>query len=150
MKNDKKSGLVWTARILVAIVTFLNLQAALYFMFRPQDYAPGFELSGEPGTAMIRGMGLLFLMWNIPYIFALIHPLKHFISLIEAVVMQAIGVVGESILLLTLPGEHPLIHSSVVRFIGFDGAGLVVLMIALILVLRVRNRQVQQTKTARQ
>lgn len=125
----------------MAIVTFMNLQVALYFIFHPQDYAPGFELYGEPGTAMIRGVGLLFLMWNIPYIAALINPLKHFISLIEAVVMQAIGVIGESIILLTLPGTHPLIHSSVARFILFDGAGLVVLLIALIVILRVRNHQ---------
>ena len=143
MRNVKDPGLVWIARSLVAIVTFLNLQAALYFLFNPQDYAPGFELAGEPGIAIIRGVGLLFLMWNIPYVVALIHPLHHFISLVEAVVMQAIGVVGESIILLTLPGAHPLIESSVKRFVIFDGAGLVVLLIALILILHNKNRQVR-------
>ncbi len=108
-------------------------------MFRPADYAPGFELSGVPGSAVIQGMGLLFLMWNIPYLFALVNPLKHFVSLIEAVIMQAVGVVGETILLLVLKGEHPLIKASVLRFILFDGAGLILLIIALLLVLRVKR-----------
>lgn len=127
------------ARVMIGLVTFFNLQCAFYFMFRPADYAPGFELSGVPGSAVIQGMGLLFLMWNIPYLFALVNPLKHFVSLIEAVIMQAVGVVGETILLLVLKGEHPLIKASVLRFILFDGAGLILLIIALLLVLRVKR-----------
>ena len=123
----------WVARILIIGVTFMNIQAAVQFVLSPQNYAWGFELSGEPGDAMMRGMGLLFLMWNIPYIFAVVHPVKNFISLIEAVIMQLIGVVGESLILLRLPGEHPLIHESVTRFILFDGAGLFPLIAALIL-----------------
>lgn len=121
------------ARILIGIVTFLNLQAAIYFIFTPDKYAPGFELTGLPGNAMVQGMGLLFVMWNIPYIVALINPLRHFVSLIEAVIMQGIGVLGETALLLTLIGEHPQIHASVLRFILFDGGGLVLLLTALML-----------------
>lgn len=119
---------------MVGIVTFLNLQAAFLFLLWPEDFYQGFELIGEPGIALIRGMGLLFLMWNIPYLVAMWHPLRHFTSLVEAVVMQAIGVLGESLLLLALPGEHPVLESSVMRFIYFDGGGLVLLLTALILV----------------
>ncbi len=124
---------------MIGLVTFFNLQCAFYFLFRPADYAPGFELSGVPGSAIIQGMGLLFLMWNIPYLFALVNPLKHFVSLIEAVIMQGVGVVGETMLLLALKGEHPLIQASVLRFILFDGAGLILLIIALLLILRLKR-----------
>lgn len=127
------------ARGLIGVVTFLNLQAAFQFMLAPENYSPGFEVSGAPGNAMIQGMGLLFLMWNIPYVAALIHPQKHFLSMIEAVTMQAIGVFGETILLFTIQGEHPMIHASVVRFIIFDGGGLVLLLAALMLVLALRR-----------
>lgn len=127
------------ARILIGIVTLLNLQAAFQFMIWPSKYAPGFELGGSAGDAVIRGMGLLFLMWNIPYLFAVTDPVRRFVSLVEAVIMQAIGVFGESALLLTLKGEHPQIHASVLRFILFDGAGLVLLLIALTLVIRFRR-----------
>lgn len=130
---------LWIARGLVGVVTFLNLQAAFYFMLRPQDFYSGFELSGEPGIAMIRGMGLLFLMWNIPYVVALIHPLRYYVSLVEAVIMQTIGVAGESLLLAALPGQHPQLHGSVMRFIYFDGGGLILLLAAFILVRRLRN-----------
>jgi hypothetical protein len=124
------------AQGLIGIVVFLNLQAAVYFMFKPADYAPGFELSGVPGEAMIRGLGLLFLMWNIPYLVALVNPFRHFVSYIEAVVMQAIGVTGETLILITLSGNHPIIHASVIRFIIFDGAGLLLLLAGLLLVSR--------------
>ncbi|MBA4386033.1 MAG: hypothetical protein C0410_14945 [Anaerolinea sp.] len=127
------------ARLLIALVTFFNLQCALFFIFRPADYAPGFELTDVPGSAVIQGMGLLFLMWNIPYLFALVNPLKYSISLIEAVSMQTVGVFGETILLLVLKGEHPLIKASVQRFILFDGAGLVLLSIALFLIVRYKR-----------
>lgn len=134
-----KKSFVWFARILIGLVTFFNLQAAILFLLRPADYAPGFELSGASGNAVIQGMGLLFAMWNVPYIVALIHPIRHRISLIEAVVMQAIGVIGETGLLLSLPGTHPMIASSVTRFIIFDGGGWVLLFFAWLLTRKVNQ-----------
>ncbi len=138
MAHEKRT--LWIARGLVGVVTFLNLQAAFLFILRPQDFYGGFELSGEQGMAMIRGMGLLFLMWNIPYLVALIHPVRHYVSLMEAVIMQSIGVAGESLLLAALPGQHPQLQASVMRFIYFDGGGLILLLAAFILVRRLRNR----------
>lgn len=139
MQANKEGIPTILARILIGIVTLLNLQAAFQFMFQPSNFAPGFEVNGEAGAAVIQGMGLLFLMWNIPYLFALTNPVKRFVSLIEAVIMQTIGVFGETILLMTLKGEHPLIHASVLRFILFDGAGLVLLLTALVLIIRFRR-----------
>lgn len=121
---------LWVARSLIGLVTFFNLQAAFMFLLNPQAYAPGFELSGVAGDAMIQGMGLLFGMWNVPYVFALLNPIRNRRSLQEAVIMQTIGVVGETALLWALPGAHPLIHASVLRFIVFDGSGLVFLLAA--------------------
>ncbi len=127
-------------RLLIGVVTFWNLQAAVQFMFSPHKFAPGFELSGVPGESMIQGMGLLFLMWNVPYLVALIHPLKYLTSLVEAVIMQAVGVFGETFLLLSLKGSHDLIHESVRRFILFDSGGLILLLIALALALSLRRK----------
>jgi hypothetical protein len=126
---------IWLARFLIFVVTFLNLQCAVQFLVTPGSYTPGFELSGDVGNAFIRSLGVLFIMWNVPYVVALLHPLRHKISLIEAVVMQGIGVIGETALLLVLPGNHPVLETSVVRFINFDGSGLFFLIVALILVL---------------
>jgi hypothetical protein len=137
----KKTGMTMIlARFFIGVVTFLNLQAAVQFMVSPHRFAPGFELSGIPGEAMIQGMGLLFLMWNIPYLVALFHPLRHLTSLIEAVIMQAIGVFGETFLLLSLKGSHDIIRESVRRFIYFDSSGLVLLLIALALVLSLKRK----------
>lgn len=132
-KVKYKITLTWLARILIGLITFFNLQAAILFLLRPADYAPGFELSGISGSAVIQGMGLLFVMWNVPYVVALIHPVRYRLSLVEAVIMQTIGVVGETGLLLTLPGAHPLITTTVTRFIIFDGSGLLLLVIAWLL-----------------
>lgn len=129
----------WIAQVLIGIVVFFNLDAAFSFMFQPDLYAPGFEISGIPGRAVTQGMGLLFLMWNVPYLFALVKPVRNFTSLIEAVLMQAIGVVGETLLLLNLPGSHPLITTTTERFIIFDGGGLVLLIIALVIVRQIRS-----------
>jgi hypothetical protein len=135
----KKLAREWIAQVLIAIVVFFNLDAAFSFMFRPDLYAPGFEISGIPGRAVTQGMGLLFLMWNVPYIFALVKPVKHFISLVEAVLMQAIGVIGETILLLNLPGSHAIITASTERFIIFDGGGLILLVVALVIARQIRS-----------
>ena len=87
-------------------------------------------VGGAVGDAAIRGFGVLFLMWNIPYIVALIHPQKYRISLIEALVMQTVGLLGESFILGTLPAENAILRGSIMRFIAFDGSGLVALILA--------------------
>ena len=123
----------WIGRFLIGLVVIWNLQCAIAFLWQPQVYSPGFELENIPGKAMVQGVGLLFLMWNVPYLVAAFHPQKHRISLYEAIVMQAIGLVGEAILLMLLPGEHLTIQATVTRFILYDASGLVMLFAALLI-----------------
>jgi hypothetical protein len=126
-RTDRK---LWLARLLVGGVLAMNLQAALAFLFTPKGYAPGFELSGAAGAVLVRSFGLLFVMWNVPYAVAAWHPLKHRTSLWEAVVMQTLGVGGETLLWLALGPGHPALAATVTRFIVFDAAGLAALLAA--------------------
>lgn len=124
---------LWLARLFIAVVFFFNVQCAVLFLFQPSSYAPSFEMSGTVGEGMLRGMGVLFLMWNVPYAFALYHPLRQRTSLLQAVIMQAIGVLGESLILAGLPAGYPQLSASIVRFILFDAGGLLLLLAALLL-----------------
>lgn len=136
----KEAKRQWLARGLIGLVFAWNVQCAVAFLLSPATYAPRFELTGAPGEAMVRGMGVLFLMWNVPYAVALWHPVCHRVSLYEAVAMQAIGLIGESLLLWTLGGQHPLAAASVMRFIAFDGAGLILLLCAVFLTRKMSSR----------
>jgi hypothetical protein len=120
----------WLIRALIAPVVFFNLQCSFEFLVHAQRYAPSFDLNEQTGAYMIQGFGLLFLMWNIPYLTALADPIRHATSLTEAVVMQAIGAVGEALLLLNVPAEYQNLHASVSRFIYFDAGGLLFLLAA--------------------
>jgi hypothetical protein len=124
---------VWAARLLIAVVVAWNLQCALVFLFNPGLYAPGFELDGIPGQAAIRGFAVLFVMWNIPYLLALWQPQRNRVSLWEALAMQVVGLIGESLILCSIPVGHPILHTSVMRFIVFDAAGVVCLIGAILL-----------------
>jgi hypothetical protein len=128
MRNPTFS--LWLSRLLIGYVLMVNVQCALLFLAQPEAFAPGFELSGDAGAGMVRGMGLLFLMWNVPYAVALSHPLKRRVALLEAMAMQAIGFFGETFLLLSFPAGHPAMIDTVGRFILFDGIGLAALVIA--------------------
>jgi hypothetical protein len=121
---------LWLGRLLIGIVLIWNVQCALIFLLAPATFAPGFELGGAAGAAAVRGMGVLFLMWNVPYAVALWHPVRYRISLYEAVAMQTIGLIGESLILWSLGGAHPVAAGSVTRFIVFDGAGVLLLALA--------------------
>lgn len=123
------------ARILILLVLAVNVQCALAFIFSPAGYSPSFELSGAAGSAAVQGSGILFLMWNVPYAFAASHPVHRRISLIEALAMQSIGLIGESLLLAALPPGHPALVQTLSRFIIFDAAGLALLVIAFVLTL---------------
>lgn len=115
---------------MIGLVLLSNVQCAVAFLIRPEVYAPGFELAGAVGAGMVRGMGILFLMWNVPYAFAAWNPVTRRVSLVEAILMQAIGFAGEAILQMTLPREYATAHQSIWRFILFDGAGLLFLILA--------------------
>jgi len=122
------------ARILIGFVFIANIQCALVFLINPSSYIFGFGLEGAAGEQIVRALGLLFIMWNVPYAFALANPIKHRVSLIEAVIMQAVGLIGETSIL-WFGGPYPSpIENTLTRFILFDGVGLVFLLIALWLV----------------
>jgi len=116
------------ARILIGVVLLVNVECALAFLIWPSVYAGSFELAGAQGEAMLRGLGVLFLMWNVPYAVALWHPIRHRASLFEALAMQTIGLVGESFIYTSLPLIHSLARSSLARFIVFDFLGLLSLV----------------------
>ena len=129
MKNKEFTRLL-LPRVLIFLVLAMNLQCAFAYIFNPLPYVAPFELGGEPGRAVVIGIGILFVMWQVPYVFALIHPLSNHRSLIEAVLMQAIGLVGETLLLRSIPAAHPVLRASVLRYVIFDAGGLLLLIIA--------------------
>jgi hypothetical protein len=116
------------ARLLIAAVLVMNVQCAVLFLVMPGPSASGFELPGPLGEAMLRGMGVLFLMWNVPYAVALWHPRRMRIALFEALVMQTIGLCGETLVRNLLPAAYILARLSLSRFILFDALGLLALL----------------------
>jgi hypothetical protein len=132
-ESNKVNFRLWAARLLIAVVLAWNLQCALVFFLHPAAFAPGFELTGIPGEAAVRGFAVLFVMWNIPYLVALWNPLRHRLSLWEALAMQFVGVIGESLILFSIPAEHATLHASLLRFITFDAAGVLLLLGAILL-----------------
>jgi hypothetical protein len=124
----------WISRLLIGLVAAWNLQAAFVFIFSPGRFIHAYELSGAAGEAAIRGFGVLFLMWNVPYLFAVKDPIRFRLALTFALLMQFIGLVGESFILSTLSVEHAVLRNSILRFIIFDGTGLFLLVAARLMV----------------
>jgi hypothetical protein len=115
---------LWAVRLLIAVVIAWNLQAAFSMIARADLSAAAFELQAVPGRVAVQGMGILFIMWNIPYMVACWQPQKQRLSLWEAAGMQTIGVIGELAIFFTLPEGHALLTRSLQRFIAFDVAGM--------------------------
>lgn len=134
--RSRRELCVWLARLAIVLVVGWNLECAVSFLVHPQYFAPSFELDGIGGEAAVRGVGILFVMWNIPYLVALWHPLRHRLSLGEAWGMQLAGLIGETWLLTTLPGGHLSLRTALQRFVWFDAAGLLALTLACWLVIR--------------
>ena len=120
---------VW-ARIALGIVLAANLSAAIPYVIDPAAYASAFELSGAPGAAMVRGLGILFLMWNVTYLPVIIDPLRQRTLFAVVLAQQVIGLAGEIWILASLPPGHAPLAASGLRFIAFDAAGLGLLVTA--------------------
>jgi len=117
--------LLWLTRLVIGAVFFFNVTCALAFVARPDQYAPGFELQGVPGRVMVRGVGVLFLMWNATYPPVLVRPGQNRALFAVLLIQQAIGLAGETWMLATLPPGHDALRTTGLRFIAFDGVGLV-------------------------
>ena len=131
--------IILLCQLLIGLVLASNLFAALTFIVAPQAYVAGFQLEGVPGIAAVVGIGILFMMWQVPYGFALYDPTQHFISLNEAIIMQIFGLLGESLLYSKIEPSYWTLRLSIARFILFDGLGLALLIIAWAILSRIRQ-----------
>jgi len=132
----------WFARIAFAAVFVVNVQCALSFVLTPADFAGAYELEGVAGEAAVQGIGIAFLMWNATYPAFIAAPQRFCVLGWVILAQQAIGLVGESLLLANLPAGHGVLAASIMRFVVFDGAGLVLMGIAFACLRIVRRRNV--------
>jgi len=128
--GNQQSAILWFARAALLAVLIANMTAAIPYVLRPADYTATYELTGVPGEVVVRGFGILYLMWAVPFIPALWHPARNRVAFVIVLAMQAIGLAGESLMLAGLPADHAVLRATGLRFIAFDGAGLVILLIA--------------------
>ncbi len=147
MENIKTSGnankddrTLWLARITVGAVFLMNVSCALAFILQPELYSPGFEVAGVPGMIYVQGMGILFLMWNATYPLVIFRPIRYSALFVVVLIQQAIGFVGETWLWLTLPAGHSPLRATGLRFMLFDGIGLIAMAVAYWLLMRHRTR----------
>lgn len=129
-RRPQRRGLfsLWLARGALAAVFTSNVSCAVLFLLWPERYAASFEVSGVSGETLVRGLGILFLMWNATYPLTFWSPWRYRHMFLVLITQQAIGLIGESVVTLTLPSGHPTLITTGRRFIIFDGLSLLVLV----------------------
>lgn len=130
MKGRQTNTRIWVARVLVALVFAINVQCALQFILWPGAYTGAYQVEGASAEVMVRTVGICFLMWNATYPPIIARPDRYRVLFGVVIAQQTIGLVGESLLLATLQPGLEILASSIMRFVIFDAAGLVLLAIA--------------------
>jgi hypothetical protein len=110
------------------------LTAAIPYVMAPARYVASFEVDGVGGEALVRGLGIVFLMWQVPFVPVVMNPARFRVCLVCLVAMQAIGLAGESWMLAGLPAGHAALRATGWRFVAFDAAGLAILVVAMLVV----------------
>ncbi len=121
---------VWIARLLIGAVAGFSLQAAVSFLLSPQDFVYAYELSGAAGEAAVRSAGVLFAVWNVPYLFAVFDPARYRLGLYFAALMQSIALLGGIYIFIHLPAENEVLSATMTRFIVFAAGGWILLLAA--------------------
>ena len=122
--------IAWFARLAVGFVFIVNVECAMAFILHPEKYIAGFEVGGVAGKVIVQSLGILFLMWNTTYPLVILRPQAHTTLFFIIICQQAIGVVGETWLWLALPAGHAALAATGLRFIVFDGLGLLLMGLA--------------------
>ena len=143
-RQPAHKSVIWAARIALIIVFVINVQCAIQFIAWPHLFAPAYQVSGIPGSVAIQGLGVAFLMWNATYPIAIINPDKYRIVFAIVLVQQGIGLIGETLIYCGIPAGYELLTSSILRFIAFDAAGLLLMGITGIALL-ISRKQKQTT-----
>jgi hypothetical protein len=121
---------IWACRAAFALVFAVNVHCALSFAVDPASYTGGFELTGVAGEAATRGMGVAFLMWNCTYPLVIWRPARHRALAGVVLAQQVVGLAGETAILAGLPADHAALAGGIMRFVAFDGFGLIVMAAA--------------------
>ena len=124
------------SQLVVGVVFILNISCAVAFIFQPERYMGGFEIGGLQGRVLTQAVGILFLMWNVTYPLVILNPYRHKTLFAVILIQQAIGLLGERWLMLTLPAGHAALQATGLRFIFFDGAGLILMGAAYIVLIK--------------
>ena len=132
-KRWTSHGKVWGTRALILSVFIANLSAAIPFILQPERFAAGFEMSGIAGEVSVRGMGILFLMWNATFPPVILRPDRYRVLFSVMLAQQIIGLLGETLMCASLPAGHATLQATGMRFILFDGIGLALLISAFLL-----------------
>jgi hypothetical protein len=130
MMNKSQILATWFTRLAVGFSFTGNISCALVYLLQPEKYAPGFEVSGVAGNTIIQGFGILFLMWNVTYPLVILQPNAQKTLFLIILIQQAIGMIGETWLWFELPAGHTALAATGLRFILFDGFGLLLMGIA--------------------
>ena len=121
---------IWACRAAFALVFAVNVHCALSFAVDPASYTGGFELTGVAGEAATRGIGVAFLMWNCTYPLVIWRPARHRALAGVVLAQQVVGLAGETAILAGLPADHAALAGGIMRFVAFDGFGLIVMAAA--------------------
>ncbi len=139
MIEQRTDAAVWTARICFALVFAINVQCAVQFVVNPAGFMGGFGLSGPEGQLAVAGLGVAFLMWNATYPLFIWQPQRFPVLGAVILAQQAIGLVGETALYLQLDSFATVAGPAIMRFVCFDGAGLVLMGIAFAMLCKSRK-----------
>ena len=135
----------WIARVAVLAVFILNVMCAIQFILEPVRYATAYGLPGtQEAGAMVAGLGVAFLMWNVTYPAVIVSPTRFRVLYVVVLTQQLVGLVGESCILANLVGAGlggGLMAAGIIRFVAFDAGGLVVMLVAFILLVRAERHR---------
>ena len=121
----------WVVRVCFTVVFVWNVLCAFQFLVAPASFVGAYQLSGVAGEAAVRGMGVVFLMWNATYPAFLVNPVRFKVLGWVIAAQQLIGCVGEAFILVMLPApDFELLAASIQRFLIFDAAGLVLMVLS--------------------
>ncbi|WP_350455387.1 hypothetical protein [Slackia heliotrinireducens] len=131
-QRRSSKSVAWSVRIIATITFFVILYFAIVFISEPAGHLKMFQLSGVPGQAAVRALGVAMVVWLCTYPLVIFNPRTNIKMFFIVLLQQVVTLAGALIIRMGMPVGYATLAGTLNIFILADAICTALLLVTFI------------------